>query len=167
MGFWQLNVTPKVPEASDVTMKFDLSFVAPVAKCFNRIRCTLTTDSILNFNHAWDFVHKIIDESASYQSLQPLYGHFTEPYPKFTLQFSCSSPNHPIANLISRMSDFNFTSKTQRYSVLQEVFDEQIDLHDVVRTLRDRGVDIRIHETNRTIPPDHFRICYPFCLPSW
>lgn len=32
--------------------------------------------------------------------------------------------------------------------------------------MRNCGFDVRTNATNRTVPLEHFRICYPFTLPS-
>ena len=39
------------------------------------------------------------------------------------------------------------------------------DKEGFLKEMREYGFDVRTHNTNRTIPIDHFRICYPFTLP--
>jgi hypothetical protein len=146
-------------------ININLFFNDFISQKFNKICCELQTDDILDFNIAWDFIHDLINYSCSYENLQPLYGHFTEPYPKFTVDAYSNQNEHAISFIMKKMSDYSFIGKTHRYEELSEIND--INFIELVKLLRDKGVDIRIHETNRTIPKDHFKICYPFCTPSW
>ncbi len=165
-GEWKIKVEDK-GGGNNVKVNIDISFYQPVANTFNKITCLLKTPSIEDFNIAWDFIHKIIDHSCSYESLQPLYGHFTEPYPKFAVKVSTNQPGSGIGALMSKMSDYSFLSQTHDYSELRDIFGEDINMLDVIKFLRSKGIDVRIHETNRTISKQHFRICYPFTIPSW
>ena len=58
--------------------------------------------------------------------------------------------------------DKNVLNKTLDYSLLGV----EGDPASYIRSMRDIGFDVRTHNTNVTIPPDHFKICYPFTLPS-
>lgn len=165
-GEWQIQVKKKNCKCN-VVLKIEVDFIQPIYGTFEKIVCILKTNNILEFNFAWDFIHKLVDSSCSYGSLQPLYGHFTEPYPKFSLTTTTNMPESSITLLMKKMEDYSFLSKTHDYSEIRNLFDTNISILDLVRLLRSKGVDIRIHETNRTIPKNSFRICYPFCLPSW
>ena len=164
-GEWIIHSSKK--KKCELRINISIKFCQAISDKFEKIICDLDTDNELDFNIAWDFIHKLISYSCSYESLQPLYGHFTEPYPKFSVKTFVNSPNSGIGLLMERMADFSYLSKIHRCEELFNIFNNDIDLIETVRLLRNKGVDIRIHETNRTIPENHFRICYPFCLPSW
>ena len=40
------------------------------------------------------------------------------------------------------------------------------DYEEYFARMRSIGFDVRTNQTNRTVPLEHFRICYPFTLPS-
>ncbi len=150
-----------------IKIHINVIFFQPIARKFNKITCILEAEKIEDFNIAWDFIHKIIDYSCSYESLQPLYGHFTEPYPKFTVKITTNKPKNGISVLLGKMSDYSFLSKIHEYSELRNIFGKNIDILNLIKMLRSKGVDVRIHETNRAIPKHHFKICYPFTTPIW
>ena len=164
-GHWAISAIRRNTDC-DVKLSIEVNFIEPIAKTFRRITCNLQTNDILDFSIAWDFIHAIVNSSCSYENLLPLYGHFTEPYPKFTVKTSTNFPDGKITFLMKKMEDFSFLAKTHHYSEFEALF-AKTNVLDMVRLLRGRGVDIRVHETNRTIPQEHFRICYPFCMPSW
>lgn len=163
-GKWQINAK-KTSSSNAVIVTINLSFSNVISGKFNKIHCELRTDDPLDFNIAWDFIHDLINYSCSYENLQPLYGHFTEPYPKFTVDTNINNTNAAIRSIMKMMSDYSFIGKTHKYEELSEI--GSTDIIALVKLLRDKGVDIRIHETNRAIPKGYFKICYPFCTPSW
>lgn len=165
-GEWNINAN-NIDGKDKVEVSIEIEFFHPIASTFNKITCTLKTGLIEDFNIAWDFIHKIIDYSCSYESLQPLYGHFTEPYPKFSVKVTTNKPESGISMLMNKMSDYSFLSKTHEYSELRKIFGKNVNILDIVKLLRSKGVDARIHETNRAIPKQHFKICYPFTTPTW
>jgi DNA (cytosine-5)-methyltransferase 1 len=165
-GEWEIKAS-NIGGKNKIEVHIDVEFGQPVARTFNRISCSLKIEKIEDFNIAWDFIHKIVDYSCSYESLQPLYGHFTEPYPKFSVKVTTNKPKNGISMLLDKMSDYSFLSKTHEYSELHNMFGKNINILDVVKLLRSKGIDVRIHETNRAIPRKNFRICYPFSIPTW
>jgi DNA (cytosine-5)-methyltransferase 1 len=165
-GGWEIKAN-NIDGKNKIEICIDVEFFQPIASTFNRITCTLKTKKIDNFNIAWDFIHKIVDYSCSYESLQPLYGHFTEPYPKFSVKVTTNKPKNGVSMLLDKMSDYSFLSKTHAYSELHNIFGKNVNILDIVKLLRSKGVDARIHETNRAIPKQHFKICYPFTTPTW
>ena len=56
-------------------------------------------------------------------------------------------------------------TNVQDLKVLAQFFRSK-DIVSVVKSLRLLGYDLRVNETNRTIPLGFFRLCYPFTLPS-
>ncbi len=109
----------------------------------------------------WDEIHMAVGALSSYDSLLPLYGHFTEPYPKFTISFS--------SNITSELIEFQKMALDTEWSS-QLLPYEQIgrDTTEATRKLkwiREAGYDVRTHHTNQTIPEQYFRVCYPFTMP--
>ena len=92
----------------------------------------------------------------------PLYGHFTEPYPKFIIKFYGESENEAVAFQKIALQDKYRTKilKFEDFPVLCEDYEEYF------AEMRQCGFDVRTNSTNRTVPLGHFRICYPFTLPS-
>ena len=99
-GKWEIKAN-NIDGKNKIEVHIDIEFFQPVAGTFNKITCTLKTGKIEDFNIAWDFIHKIIDYSCSYESLQPLYGHFTEPYPKFSVKVTTNKPKSGISVLLN------------------------------------------------------------------
>jgi len=165
-GTWIIQARQVVGK-NTAKVKIEVTFFKPVAKMFEKIICKLEINDILDFYIAWDLIHKVVNYSCSYESLQPLYGHFTEPYPQFSVKTSTNQPDSKVHCIMERMSNYSFLSKAHEYSDLQDIFSDINNILAVVKLLRSKGVDIRINETNRAIPAKHFRICYPFTLPSW
>ncbi|MEI3412036.1 MAG: hypothetical protein V8Q57_01545 [Blautia sp.] len=44
----------------------------------------------------WDEAHAAVNALSSYDSLMPLYGHFTEPYPKFVIKFKAEEESDMV-----------------------------------------------------------------------
>lgn len=165
-GTWTIKLIDKFNKIAE-WIKFDLEFHNPVSNTFERIRCHYQTETISNFQYAWDFIHKIIDHSCSYESLHPLYGHFTEPYPKFKLKIVTSDNESSLSIIIDHMCDFKYLATTHSIESLENELNDKVSIPDFINFLRAKGVDVRTHETNRTIKKGEFRLCYPFCMPSW
>ena len=145
-------------------VRLDLQFFGGVTTILKRIvvECYSpdVTDNTITL--MWNEIHRAVSEYTTYDSLMPLYGHFTEPYPKFVIAFD--------SNVVCDAIDF------QRVA-LQEKFRTKIlpfsafplkcnDYEEYFAKLRVCGFDVRTNATNRTVPMEHFRICYPFTLPS-
>lgn len=165
-GLWLIQ-SHEISSRNNFEIRIEIAFSYPIASIFNKIVCELKTSNLLDFNIAWDFIHKIVDHSCSYESLQPLYGHFAEPYPRFTVKIRTNKPDDCISIFLNMISDYNFLSALHGYDIFYKTFGRDVDVLDIIKTLRNRGVDIRVNETNRTIPKGKFRVCYPFSIPSW
>jgi len=109
----------------------------------------------------WAEIHRAISEITSYDSLMPLYGHFTEPYPKFEITFKTSTSTQAAKFQNLALND-SMLSKIQPYSAIG---DNNEDVERFLKAMREFGYDVRTNHTNRTIPEHHFRICYPFIMP--
>lgn len=164
-GTWVITAEKK--DISNIEIEYDLKFTTIVARKFNRLICRLSTSNTNEFNKGWDFIHKIIAESSSYEDIRPLYGHFTEPYPKFELKIKINGESSPLSRFILELSDFKICNETHDLSLLEKIWGKKISEIQIVKLLRANGFDIRINQTNRTIPKGKFRVCYPFTIPSW
>lgn len=146
------------------TLKLNVIFNGPIGDSFKEITARLESDDALDLSCLWDVIHRLINQNCSYESLQPLYGHFTEPYPKFRVTMehdsNCSITSQKL-NFMSNFVNFNYLKTTH---CLEELHNLGLDT-DFVKDLRKFNFDIRTHETNRTIPEGFFRVCYPFSLP--
>lgn len=143
-----------------------VKFHSPVGTGLSEINVLLTSDTDKDIPMAWDVIHEVVRKCTSYNSIHELYGHFTEPYPKFLIEISSDSAT-PGAyyQFYSQLTDFSYLSKLHRLKNLSSIFydnnDEQMAL-EKVKELRSLGFDIRVHQTNRTIPDGYYRCCYPF-----
>lgn len=109
----------------------------------------------------WDEVHLAIKEMTSFDSLMPLYGHFTEPYPKFKLKIS-----HEAQTPIFKFQDLAISDKLGKDLQYEEIADSEEEAEALIKKLREYGYDVRSHNTNVTIPEGYFKICYPFTIPN-
>ena len=110
----------------------------------------------------WNEIHRAISEYTTYDSLMPLYGHFTEPYPKFVIKFEASVECESI-EFQKIALDEKYRTKILAFSKFPLKCD---DYEEYFFRMRECGFDVRTNATNRTVPLEHFRICYPFTLPS-
>ena len=148
-------------------IRLELSFVEPVADAFNKIVCELESSDPFDFCFAWDCIHKSVDQYTSYEDLTPLYGHFTEPYPKFVVTPSINAMSTIPLSFLKWISNYENLSRIHSRNHLEDLFEGVLSFAEISSFLRSKRVDIRIHETNRTIPEDHFRVCYPYTIPHW
>ena len=106
----------------------------------------------------WAQIHRLVSSISSYESLHPLWGHFTEPYPKFSISFQ-SSGNDLALDIqefaISRALDKSPIS----VAYLLKKFGSVKSVIEVGGSI---GLDIRTNATNRTVKTGEIRICYPF-----
>ena len=166
-GLWVIELEPHKSEAQ-LTAILNLKFSNPAGCEFNEIRVRCDLCSIADIGLGWDAVHDAVAKSSSYDGLMPLYGHFTEPYPKFTVSLEVvgnieSEMEEKKLEMIKNLCDFSYLSKIHALSEVS--MDEDLAL-DVIKSLRDRSFDIRTHETNRAIAEGFFKPCYPFSLSS-
>jgi DNA (cytosine-5)-methyltransferase 1 len=114
------------------------------------------------FTLVWLEIHDAIKGITTYESLQPLYGHFTEPYPKFEISFD-SNLKTDTAFFQKISIDVEVLNKILKYEKLKA---KTSDIESFLRKMREFGFDVRTNSTNRTIPEGSFKICYPFTLPK-
>jgi DNA (cytosine-5)-methyltransferase 1 len=163
-GTWNLKVDADNPNTRYV-LKGNLSFVRSAGCQFSCINVQANCEALCEVRNFWDAIHNVVERSSSYEGLLPLYGHFTEPYPKFVLSFNVevSQPindlDRKLVDMMIRMSDFSFLSRLHSY---KRFFKNSMEAIEVIQTLRSYGYDVRTHETNRAIRPGYFKACYPF-----
>lgn len=150
------------PKAIVLNLKFD----SPLAKSVQEIKLSLESDSLEDIFVLWDVIHLIVNKVSSYDDLQPLFGHFTEPYPKFKFHISSDDDEESgIVEFAKKASDYSYIKSIHPIDELCGLFGTSIDTSDeIVQNLRSLGYDVRVHEINRTIPEGYFKICYPFTL---
>lgn len=146
------------------TVSIDLSFFGGVTTTLKRIRVATYAESVQDeiITLMWNEIHRAISEYTTYDSLMPLYGHFTEPYPKFVVKFEASLSCEAIEFQRIALEEKNRT-KILPFSKFPL---ERADYEEYFARMRNCGFDVRTNATNRTVPLEHFRICYPFTLPS-
>jgi DNA (cytosine-5)-methyltransferase 1 len=142
----------------------DLDFSRAASHRVRHIAIKLDCDSLEYAAVAWDVVNHIIRRETSYASVQPLYGHFTEPHPKFQISVKARDENMPnLAKFIEHVSISGFTSRVRAAAELTCYFPGHT-LGSCALFVRNLGWDVRVHETNRAIPIGSFRACYPFTI---
>lgn len=167
-GKWYIRV-----EKENITNKnfsevcFLLNFNNPINSAFNTIEARLKSETLEDILKLWDSIHLAVSKSSYYDSLQPLYGHFTEPYPKFKLEvFFDGYFENDLKKWLLALTDFKYLSKLQPLTELQKLGIREGAETDFVQKLRGMGYDVRAHETNRAIPVGFFKACYPFTIYS-
>lgn len=145
-------------------LEIDLSFVPSEVRDFSSIHVAMDLQSLKLAAVAWDLVNWCVRSGSTYRDIQPLYGHFTEPHPKFELRVQASDSTYPgLAELIRVASTFGYVTKLRSLTELNDVLPAAVGIT-CARMLRDLGWDIRTNQTNRAIPPNQFRLAYPFTM---
>lgn len=141
-----------------------LDFIGSVTASFKSIIVDLYTDDWNDsmIKMMWDQVHIAVNDLSSYDSLMPLYGHFTEPYPKFIINFKCRFDSDTVYFQTLAL-DEQVLNKVLAYDAISKDYE---DTNAIIKKMRECGFDIRTNNTNRTIPEGFFRICYPFTMPD-
>jgi hypothetical protein len=83
------------------------------------------------------------------------------------MKIEISGESSPLSKFIMSLSDFSICNQVHDLSLLKNIWGSKKSEISIVKVLRANGFDIRINQTNRTIPKGKFRICYPFTIPSW
>lgn len=148
-------------------LKYVIRFQHPIGDGLEVIECTLLSSSDEDIPIAWDAIEDCISSYSKFQTMMDVYGHFTEPHPIFDLAVEVLTPHRTfIISFAEKFSHFKATTRVLPGRVLEDLWkngqNEPFDLTSVARKLRDLRFDVRVHETNLTVPPGHFRCCYPF-----
>ncbi|MHB8600058.1 MAG: DNA cytosine methyltransferase [Ktedonobacteraceae bacterium] len=148
-------------------IEFTLKFAYPIGDGIRQIVCLLHTDTGLDIPVAWDAIELGLRTYSNYHSLMDVYGHFTEPHPIFSLTCAVKNLQHDsVIRFAEYFSHFEHTTLVFPAQKLKQIMGEQgsFDFLSSVRSLRQLRFDVRVHETNLTIPQGMFRCCYPFTL---
>lgn len=165
-GVWNAKVIKEPLNANRVcNITLELKFKYSVGGEFNKIVCTLITDDIWEVSIAWDAIDEMVRQGSSYENIHPLYGHFTEPYPQFILETIIGGKYDPeMATFLQKVSNFSYLRDLHPLNELKDLFSSFKEPLLVVRKLRAHGYDIRVNQTNKAIPVDHFRCVYPYTI---
>ncbi len=149
--------------------KITVSFHETIGKGIRKISSTIFSFDDKDFTVAWDAIEDCLHHYSTYHSIMDVYGHFTEPHPIFNLQTEIfvSEPT-PILKFAKRFSDFNETTKLLHSDIIEDLFKnndvKKNEFLETVKLLRKLRFDVRVHQTNKTIPLGFFRCCYPFTI---
>lgn len=149
-------------------IKLNLDFAPNTLGPVKKISASLKTLDVNELYSVWDAINIAIESQSTYPSIHELYGHFTEPNPKFSLSIECSVRKPWPEKLAFLMHFSNFYNVGQLFPIefLKTLGFKNInDEHRLVQELRLMRFDIRTNLTNKTIPEGMFRCCYPFFLP--
>jgi len=152
-------------------ISYTLRFNYPIGDGLSLITCTLYSQDGKDVTTAWDAIEDYISSISNYGSMLDVYGHFTEPHPIFELKATVltAKPDF-ITRFAHFFSEFARNATILPSSVLEDLYacDQTTDFHlaHVVQELRALRWDVRVNQTNRTIPQGFFRCCYPFSIHS-
>jgi hypothetical protein len=151
-------------------LRYNIVFNHLIGDGLEKIECNLLSDSPEDVCIAWDAIEDFLGENSGYQTMMDVYGHFTEPHPIFNLNLELfTNRNSFLLRFIDKFSQFEINNKILPESVLRELYEGNVDqapfdLTTIAYNLRKLRFDIRVYETNKTIPIGYFRCCYPFTL---
>jgi DNA (cytosine-5)-methyltransferase 1 len=162
-GNWEVFCEKENKKGKGKKILYELNFFETINKEFNNIFVTLKTDNSEEIGVAWDLIDFCIQESTSYDGIDKLYGHFTEPYPKFKLKLNFTGNiKDPILNFAKVLCDFSFSKQLHPFQTLGKIFSCSDNMSSLTKKLITIGFDIRTHQTNRSVPEGYFRVVYPF-----
>jgi DNA (cytosine-5)-methyltransferase 1 len=150
---------------------YQLTFHQPIGNGLSEIVSTLASNDDSDVTVLWDAIESCVCSNSNYLSLMDIFGHFTEPHPIFDLKCELygRKMNTFLLNFAEYFSDFSRIAKVFPESLLREIWVKSSEITgfsfiEIVKRLRALRFDIRVYETNRTIPPGMFKVCYPFTL---
>jgi DNA (cytosine-5)-methyltransferase 1 len=163
-GVWNLNLESN----SEVKLKtrLELNFTSLIAGAFRQIVVDARIPDKEFVGVLWDAVNEAISRASTYDSIHKLYGHFTEPHPRFSYKLRFLDPGADDLNKLQvALESPGFLASYHKLGELRKICSEDNSPLLMASSLREAGYDIRLNATNRTIPPGYFRICYPFTIP--
>ena len=163
-GDLKINIRQAPKAVKDViTTRIKLDFFGSVVEKIHSVEAisNVPKGSPCLLNILWDEIHVAVKEFTSYESLIPLFGHFTEPYPKFRIEFDSNSQSAEV-----RFQKAALIEKNRLHILPYESFPLKVaNVEEFLLKMREYGFDVRNSHTNRAMNPNHFRICYPFVMP--
>lgn len=159
-----MNVSINKNKANEVGASIELQFFGGVTTALKQITVDFYGQHLQEECTAlmWDEIHRAVREYTTYDSLMPLYGHFTEPYPKFIIKFKANRQTNSLRFQEIALQD-QYHTKILKFEDFPLILN---DYEEYFKTMRHYGFDVRTNTINRTVPLEHFRICYPFTLPN-
>ena len=152
-------------------IRYHLMFHHPIGNGLSLISCELASKDGCDITMAWDAIEYYVCNNSNYLSLMDTFGHFTEPHPIFTLKCEVlkKEKNQFLLNFAEYFSDFSRIAKVYPKSLLGEIWSqseekENFKFIETVKLLRSLRFDVRVYETNKTIPLGMFKVCYPFTM---
>lgn len=149
-------------------LTYTLVFGHLIGDGVSTITSTLFSGDAADIAVAWDAIEDALAGCSGYRTMMDIYGHFTEPHPIFRLTMELIDESSPILRFAKQFSSFANCSTIMKASVLTELFaddnQERLELRQLACALRAMRFDVRVHETNSTIPQGYFRCCYPFTI---
>jgi DNA (cytosine-5)-methyltransferase 1 len=161
-GHWKISQTES--PRGRFRSQLIVNFIKPIQGKIVDIIVDFRTGDLSYLGAMWDAVDFGIQSCTSYDNIQKLYGHFTEPYPQFSCRID-SEIDSPIIKFAKQLCDFSYLKTYHSLEDLERLFGKEKDGLSYAKWLRELGFDIRTNETNRTIPEGYFRVCYPFTIP--
>jgi len=146
--------------------KLHLSMRSKILSEVNSI--VLNTDSYSSTSPflVWDAINVAIASVTPYPSIHELYGHFTEPNPRFKIEgFVLPEDGEPVTKLLKWMSNESNTLGTHPMKILKSMGFEINEERKLLEELRKYRIDLRTNLTNDRIKSGEFRICYPYTMP--
>lgn len=169
-----LNVSRCNPEEpykphSSPLLRYSVRFHHEVGNGLREVHCTLFSNTGEDIPVAWDVVEDYLGSCSGYRTMMDVYGHFTEPHPAFSLEMEIldSSPDFPVrfAKAFSTVEACSSVlPSAELYNLMGNDRGKWRTFADAVRWLRALRFDVRVNETNPTIPKGYFRCCYPFTI---
>lgn len=148
-------------------LTYDLLFQWPIGEGLEAIKCVLQSKDDEDIVAVWDAIEHVLNKQSNYGSMMDVFGHFTEPHPIFDLKMEIDSDSDSFLLRFAKLfSDFSRAAVDYPVTLLASLHDEPKDFNflETVKWLRGMRFDVRVFETNRTIPPGFFRCCYPFTI---
>jgi len=156
--------TQEVPKP---VLRYTLKFHSAVGDGLEQIVCVLRSMAGDDIAVAWDAIEDYLASHSGYRAMMDVYGHFTEPHPSFTLKLDVltAQPSFPL-RFAQRFGVSPLPAAVLPAAELADLYaaegDKPFDLSAVAHYLRSLRFDVRVRETNTTIPLGYFRCCYPF-----
>jgi DNA (cytosine-5)-methyltransferase 1 len=163
-GVWSLNIDSK--SAKKIKAHLEVNFTSLIAGAFRKIVVDARIPDKEFVGVLWDAVNEAISRASTYDSIHKLYGHFTEPHPRFSSKLRFLDPVASELNLLQiALESPDFLASYHKLAELKKICGVDNAPLVMASMLRESGYDIRLNATNRTIPAGFFRICYPFTMP--
>lgn len=163
-GSWAVLVTSG--NLKKLHANLEVNFSSFIADNFRKITVDAKIHSLDFVGVVWDAANEAISRASTYDSVHKLYGHFTEPHPRFISRLRFVKPARSKLNVLQESIESpDFLARYHKLSELNKLCASDEEPIEIAATLRRIGYDIRLNATNRTIPAGFFRICYPFTIP--